>query len=283
MRYRTLAVLPLAWGAVFLLGDAWVAHTPGHAVFLRTQLELAKAMALAGSLAAALAFERREYLRRAWLLIGGCMALLLLRDATLLPLGLEAMGQQRLSVLRGLLVVVANLSQIAGTWMLARAWKRAALALPVSRGAQWLLVAVVVAAAVAVTGPAVLQNVRHVEGGDLTAVAGVASAAGDAISLFLIAPLLLTALALRGGLFGWPFSLLTASYMSWLLYDALLVLGPGLALEAAGVRSASELFRALGCLFGFSAGLAQRFVVEQLRITPSRPSPTPTEVPTARG
>jgi len=193
------------------------------------------------------------------------MALLLLRDATLIPLGLEAMGQQRLSALRGLLVIAANLSQIAGTLMLARAWRRAALALPVSRTAEWLLVAIVVAAAVAVTVPAVLQNVQRVQEGDVTAVAGVASAFGDAVSLFLIAPLLLTALALRGGLFGWPFSLLTASYVSWLLYDALLVLGPVAGLEATGARSASELFRALGCLFGFSAGLAQRYVIEQLR------------------
>jgi hypothetical protein len=209
------------------------------------------------------------------------MALLLLRDATLLPLGLEAMGHQRLSALRGLLVVAANLSQILGTWMLARAWNRAALALPVSRTGQWLLVAIVLTVAVAVTGPAFQQSVGRVREGYVAAVAGVASAFGDAVSLCLIAPLLLTALALRGGLFGWPFSLLTASYVSWLLYDALLVLGPGLGLGAAGTRTASELFRTLGCLFGSSAGLAQLLVVEQLRTAPARASTTLREAPRA--
>jgi hypothetical protein len=265
MRYRALAAFPLIWGGAFLLGSAGLAGTEALPLFVRTQTELAKAFAFAGALAAALAFERREYLRRAWLLIAGCMALLLLRDATLLPVGLDSMGERRLAALRGLLVVGANLSQIAGTWMLARGWKRAALALPVSRLSQWLLVAAVVAAAVAVTGPGVLHNASRVEGGDIAALAGVASALGDAVSLFLIAPLLLTALALRGGLFGWPYSLLTTSYVAWLLYDAVVALGSSLGLDPAGVRTVSELFRALGCLFGFSAGLAQRFVVERLR------------------
>jgi hypothetical protein len=265
MRYRALAVFPLLWSGAFLLGSTWLAGTDSLPVFVRTQTELAKALALIGALAAALAFERGEYLRRAWLLIAGCMALLLLRDATLLPIGLDSMGERRLAALRGLLVVGANLSQIAGTWMLARAWKRAALALPVSGLSQSLLVAAIVVVVVAVTGPGVLHNAGRVESGDIAALTGLASALGDAISLFLIAPLLLTALALRGGLFGWPYSLLTTSYVAWLLYDAAVAMGSTLGLDPAGLRTVSEIFRALGCLFGLSAGLAQRFVVEEIR------------------
>ena len=264
-RYRALALVPLAWGVAFLLGSAWLEGSAAHPVFLRAHVELAKVLALGGAVAAALAFERADYLRRAWLLIAGCMALLLLRDATLLPVGFDAMGAQRLAGLRGLLVVGANLSQIAGTWMLARAWNRAALALPVSRLSQALLVVVVVSAALGVTGPGMVQNARLIGRGDLAALTGLASAMGDAVSLFLIAPLLLTALALRGGLFGWPYSLLTTSYVAWLLYDATIAVGPALGLDAAGARTVSELFRGLGCLFGLSAGLAQRFVVRQLR------------------
>lgn len=269
MRYRVLAVVPALWGGAFLLGSAWLAGTEALPVFVRAQMELAKALALAGALAAALAFERGEYLRRAWLLVAGCMAFLLLRDATLLPIGFEAMGERRLAALRALLVVAANLSQIAGTWMLARGWKRAALALPVSRLSQALLVAGIVAVVVLVTAPGVLRNASRVEGGDIAALANLASAVGDAVSLFLIAPLLLTALALRGGLFGWPYSFLTTSYVAWLLYDATVAMGPALGLGLAGTRTLSELFRSLGCLFGLSAGLAQRFVVERLRRWPS--------------
>jgi hypothetical protein len=84
------------------------------------------------------------------------------------------------------------------------------------------------------------------------------------LSLCLIAPLLLTALALRGGLIGWPWALLTTSYVAWLLYDAVLVYGPSLGADPATVRLASEVCRALGCTYGFSAGLAQRAVVDDM-------------------
>src|SRR5262249_44582275 len=95
--------------------------------------------------------------------------------------------------------------------------------------------------------------------------AGLFSALGDMVSLWLIAPLLLTALALRGGLFGWPFALLTASYGAWLGYDALGVGGGDLGLSPHATPAAAEPFRAPGCLYGLSAGLAQREVVAKVR------------------
>jgi hypothetical protein len=265
MRYRTFVAFPLLWAAAFLVGDASLHGTPAYPVFLRAEVELVKALALAGALAAALALEPGDYLRRAWLLIAGCMALLLLRDLTLAPIGLEALGARNLDLVRGGLVVAANLSQVVGTWLLARAGERAGLGVPASRGAQWGVLAAVVALSAAFAGPGVVANARRVMDGDLVALTGAASALGDMLSLCLIAPLLLTALALRGGLIGWTWTLLTASYVSWLLYDGWLVLGPWLGQDPRWARTGSELFRALGCTFGFTAGLAQRAVVRQLR------------------
>jgi hypothetical protein len=274
MRYRSLVVFPLLWSAAFLLGDALLHGTPRYPVFLRTEVELVKGLALAGSLAAALALEPGDYLRRAWLFIAGCMALLLLRDLTLAPLGLESMGARNLDLLRGLLVVAANVSQVVGTWMLARAGERAGLGVPVSSRAQWGVLALAVGLAAAFAGPGIVTSARRVMDGDLLALTSAASALGDMVSLCLIAPLLLTALALRGGLIGWTWTLLTVSYVAWLLYDVLLVLGPWLGLGPRGVRTGSELFRALGCSFGFTAGLAQRAVVEQLKkMGRTRPAP----------
>jgi nicotinic acid phosphoribosyltransferase len=63
----------------------------------------------------------------------------------------------------------------------------------------------------------------------------------------------------------WPWALLTASNVAWLLYDALDVLGPALGFDARATRTSTELFRALGCTLGFTAGLAQRAVVDHLR------------------
>jgi len=265
MRYRAFVVFPLLWAAALLMGDALLRGGPGYPVFMRVEVELAKALALAGAVAAALALERGDYLRKAWIFIAGCMALLLLRDVTLAPLVAAALGPRGLDLVRGVLVVGANTSQVIGTWMLAKAGQRAGLGVPVSRGAQWTVLAVTVAMATAFAGPGVVLSAQRVAAGDLGALTGSASALGDMVSLCLIAPLLLTALALRGGLIGWAWTLLSASYVAWLLYDALLVLAPRLGLGPGDARTASELFRALGCTFGFTAGLAQRAVVQQLR------------------
>jgi len=260
MRFRRLAVLPLLVAAAFLVGD-WLLHEgPAHAVFLRTEIALVKTLSLIGSLAAALRFEPGAYLRRAWLWSASCMAMLLLADLTRVPVRWEELGID-IVLVRSILTVLANAAQVVGTWMLARAWRVAELSLPGPRWGQAgvALAAVVVAAALA--GPPLAANADDLLAGDPGALAGVASALGDAVALCLIAPLLLTALALRGGLLGWPWSLLTTSYFAWLLFDAAFVIGSPL-----GFRSSTlDVFRTLGCMYGFSAGMAQRFVVDQLR------------------
>jgi hypothetical protein len=263
-RFHVLVVLPLVWGVLFLALDGVFFGGAHYMTFLRTEVETVKVLTLVGSWAAALAFERGAYQRRAWFLIGLCMALLLTRDLTLLPF-FRRFDPRSLAVAAGLLVALANLSQVIGTWMLARTWKVAQLALPGSAAAQWATVALVGVVAAAAAGPGVIRNGGLLLRGDFTRAAGVFSSLGDVFSLWLIAPLLLTALALRGGLFGWPFALLTTSYVAWLGYDVVFVLGPDLGLSARGARTLSELFRALGCLFGFSAGLAQRWVVGRVR------------------
>jgi hypothetical protein len=265
MYMRALAVFPLLWVVVFLVGDTLLQGDPSHLTFLRVEIELAKTLNLLGAWAAALSFDRGDYLRRAWFLIGACMALLLLRDLTIVPGVAEAMGASSVVVFRGVLVVAANASQVVGTWLLARAWQRASLALPGSQASQWGVRIAAIMLAVSFAGPGVVSGFDRFAAGDWAALAGAASALGDMISLCLIAPLLLTALALRGGLFGWPFWLLTTSYVAWLAYDAGLVLGPALGLSAVAVRTASEAFRGLGSTLGAAAGLAQREVVRSVR------------------
>jgi hypothetical protein len=264
-RFRLLALFPLAWALAFLATSAALAGSPSHPAFLRVEIEAVKVLTLFGSWAAALVFDRGDYLRRAWFLIGLCMALLLLRDLTLFVPALNALGEDRLLLLRGALVVAANVSQIAGTWMLARAWKVADLSLTVSPAGRRAVVASTLVLAAAFGGPGVLSSGSRVLAGDLAAVSGVASSAGDTVSLVLIGPLVLTALALRGGTLGQVWMLLAASYTCWLFYDAVVALGAWAGLGAFGLRIGSELFRALGCALGFSAGLAQRFAVQDLR------------------
>jgi hypothetical protein len=168
-------------------------------------------------------------------------------------------------LIQGTLVVLANISVITGIFMLARAWKVAGLMLPGTSGQRWAVVLIAVLLAAALGGPAVVNNFTELIGGDASALTGIAMALGDIISLVLIAPVLLTALALRGGLFGWPWWFLTVSLLSWLLYDGVLEMGPYLGAGEQTVRTVSEMFRALACLFELSAGLSQRHIVKRTK------------------
>jgi hypothetical protein len=81
------------------------------------------------------------------------------------------------------------------------------------------------------------------------------------VGFALIAPFLLTAVALRGGSLAWTWGLLTASLFGWLLFDATLSWGPFVLSGAPAVEKLSECFRLLACTFGMVAGLAQRLAV----------------------
>src|SRR5262245_39653986 len=52
MRYRVLAVLPLAWGAVYLVVALALLGHPALGTFLRTEITLVKLLAVAGAWAA---------------------------------------------------------------------------------------------------------------------------------------------------------------------------------------------------------------------------------------
>jgi hypothetical protein len=263
MSFRILVAIPLAWVAVFSVLDQLVSGTAGYRIFMRTEIELVKGMALIGCLAAALAFGRGEYMRRAWLFMGGCMLFLLLRDLTMVP----AIEKSSLPIapIRGSLVILANASLIVGILLLARAWKVAGLMLPGTRRQRWVVLLIAIFTAAALGGPGVVKNLIELLGGDLRALSGMAMSLGDSISLCLIAPVLLTALALRGGLFEWPWWLLAASLLSWLIYDCIWELGLYLGMGEHAWRSVCEMFRALACMFEFSAGLAQYHIVKRTK------------------
>jgi len=263
MKLRVLVAIPLAWALVFIVADLLVQGTGGYRIFLRTEIELVKGLALIGCLAAAFSLGRGEYLRRAWLFMGGCMLFLLLRDLTMLPAIESSTGY--IDLIQGILVVLANISVIIGIFMLAQAWRVAGLELPGTKGQRWVGIVIAVLLAAALGGPGVVNNLTELAGGDASALTGMAMALGDMISLILIAPVLFTALALRGGLFGWPWWLLTASLISWLLYDGVLEMGPYLGAGEQAVKTVSEMFRALACMFEFSAGLAQYYIVRRTK------------------
>jgi hypothetical protein len=89
----------------------------------------------------------------------------------------------------------------------------------------------------------------------------VASNLGDIVSFSAIAPILLTAIAMRGGALAWPWALVTLSNVGWLLYDLSWSFERQWALSEHTLRIIAEFWRGQGCIMAFAAGLAQRWAI----------------------
>jgi hypothetical protein len=258
MRFRWLALFPLLYAAGFA-ALAWaLLGSDSLTPFVRGQLILVRVLALAGCLAAVSAFERGDHLRRAWLALAGATLLVLVRDLLRLPPFEMPSG----TLIVSLLGVSSNLALLAGVWLLAHSWRVAAIELPGGRSGGLLVGLAAAALAIGVAGPSAWKQLQAVVAGDGSAVILLVSAVVDILSICLLAPLLLTAVGLRGGLFAWPWALVTAGMFSWLLYDAAASLS---ASAAAGSFPFPDLFRGLAENFLFAAGLAQRLAVEKVR------------------
>ena len=260
MKPRTLVWVPFVFAALFVV-LALAAGTGALPTVVRVENETGKLLAAAGCLAAAYAFESGDYMRRAWLYSGGCLLLLLVRDVTIIQAIGGTFTPGQLTVVQGTLVVVANASSVIGTWLLARAWTVSGLE-EAPAGTRWALRGAGVAVSLLVTGWPLCVDASKLLAGDLAAIPWVGSDLGDTIAFALVAPVLQTALALRGGALLWPWALLTAGGFCWILYDAGWGFTELLHVEAdPRARVAVEAMRALACTFVGGAGLAQRAVV----------------------
>jgi hypothetical protein len=249
MSYRTLAWIPVALAVLLLVTEVLLGA--GAEPLVRGEVEVAKVVWLVGALAAARGFERGDYLRRGWLLIAAGVALFLVRDATLLASG-------PLALLRGLLVVAGNVLQVWGVLVLARVWSAAGLDDAV-RGQRRVLFGAAIVAAAVLTGPSIAHDLGSVLTGQLEALPHLASDLGDAAGFVLLAALVRTALALRGGVVFWVWSLLATGQLAWVLFD-----GARTITEVIGASSSSpwvECLRVVGASYFCAAGLAQRWVV----------------------
>ena len=255
---RALAAFPFVFTALAALLLATVGEAARPTV-LSVEVETAKLAAMIGLGAAALTFDRTDYLRRGWGLSAACYALLLARDAWLFAS--PGPGSEALETARGLLVVVGNGCLAIGTWSLSRAFERAGLEYTASPSLRRGVIALAVVAALLFAGPAVWFDARAALGPGSGRWWPVASDLGDMLALPLLAPVVLTALAVRHGSLRWPWALLAASLLAWLLYDAALTIPDVLHLEGRAFRFAGECFRMFAATAACGAGLAQRRAV----------------------
>jgi hypothetical protein len=262
MRLRWLALYPLIYAAAFAVVAWWLVD--GHDVdlpaFVTGQRILVRILSVTGCFVAASVFESGDRLRRAWFWLGAGDVALLLRDVLrLFPPFTDPTGPTGM-VLAGL-AILANLALLAGIWMLARSWRMVAIEMPGGRAGVAAIALVTAVLAVVVAGPGAIEAARTAAE-NLGSVVLLVSALVDIFTLCLITPLLLTAIALRGGVFSWPWSLVTASQVCWLLYDAVAAFGPA---PDAMVFPLPDLFRSLAENLLFAAGLAQYLVVRHVQ------------------
>jgi len=262
MRFRWLAVFPLFYAALFSAVAAWLGSDPhGLQTFMTDQRIVVRILSTAGCCLAVSVFARGDHLRRAWLWLGWAAVVILLRDVLRLLPPFHAGNVEAQVVLSGL-GILSNVALLAGIWELARSWKMAAIELPGGRSGVFAVAAVTAVLALLVAGPGALEHGRAVVAGDWGSLIFFVSAVADILSLCLITPLLLTAVSLRGGLFSWPWALVTASQIAWLLYDAATTLAPHLA---PGGFPLAEVFRGMAESYLFAAGTVQFLIIRHVR------------------
>lgn len=260
MRFRGLAIYPILYAVAFVVAALWLTDSETLRPFLRGQLLLLRVLAIGGCLAAVLAFEKGDHLRRAWSWLAVASLLVLVRDVLRLPpFDFPGSAEGAAGWVISALGVLSNVTLLIGVFQLARAWKKADLPLPGGKRGSMTVAVIAAVVALVVAGPGVVRQGQAVWGGDWSALTLLASAVVDILSLCLLAPLLLTAVALRGGLFAWPWALITASILSWLFYDAAAYYVP------AGEFPLTEVFRGLALNYLFVAGWTQKLAVGQLR------------------
>jgi hypothetical protein len=253
MRLRYLLLIPLA--AVLLFFAARLALPVSAEGAINRGFNVAAFLvAAAGCLAAAQSFQPGDYLRTAW--HTQAASSLLLATSSVLR-GLEP--AETMLMARTPLVFMANLLTIFGAVIFARTHRVAGLELPWSRDARRAFIGGMVIAAFLATGPSIVVRIPEALGGDHTSWMQIFSSLGDFIFLVLIAPIFMTALALRGGLLTWPWAFLTASTAAWLVYDAqdsVAYLFPHL--ETLDRTIVTVPLRVLACTCLFAAAMAQR-------------------------
>jgi hypothetical protein len=268
MNLRVRILVPLAVALVTLAVCLTLLDPSVRQSVLHRLVQVSKVAGALGCLAAALAFERGDYLRRAFA-FQALSLVLLARDVVLVPLW--HLDPTALRAVNHAAVLVANVAGAIASILLARAWQASGLDPPGTPAERRLLGFAALAAALAITGVPLARNtLAWARGADVAVFVTWVSTLTDATVIALMAPVGWTVIAMRGGLLGWPFALYFASMTCWLLYDVgdtmhQLVQDPALGMRLVATNDA---IRVLACTFVGLSGLAQRLAIRSIREDP---------------
>ncbi|HWE27910.1 MAG TPA: hypothetical protein VHB97_07900 [Polyangia bacterium] len=258
----TLIAIPVVVAIAYLALQAFFVDEPARRIFFTVEVMTMKLLAAAGCFVAASRYRRREYMGIAWQVIGIDYFLLFVKDLLFgRVIHLPGIDPDTAESVRVGFVIIANVGGSIGCIMLARVWHVAGIALPGSRRIQYAAMVIGVAFAVAIVGWGTWQDLHNLHNGNKEAMVAIGSNLGDIVSFSAIAPILLTAIAMRGGALAWPWALVTLSNVGWLLYDMSWSFERQWALSEHMLRIIAEFWRAQACAMALSAGLAQRWAI----------------------
>ena len=215
-------------------------------------------VALAGAAIGAVSFGRGDRLRWAWLLVAaygaiGVGKVLLWGSPRHLGPAMGLLPQTQTALSNGVATLLLNVSCVAGLALFARVWNGTGL-VPPWRGR---ITVVAFALGVAVGGVPVWRDILQIASGQTLRVGGLVSSLGDIAAITLMGPIMVTAIAMRGGLLVWPWTILTVSSIAWLGFDAVQLL-------PAHLQPVADLGTVMAAtLTSGAAGLAHRWAVRE--------------------
>jgi hypothetical protein len=259
MTFRTFALLPFV--LAFLLLGIHTAVTPwahwGQGLDI---VSLASKMAaFVGGIVAARAFDRGDYMRRAFVFEAATYGLLVTRDclAMVPPLRSALEAAHAFDTVWRILFVSANVSGVAGAFMMALAARLAVFDSEETRFRGRLCLFLATLIGITFTGPSIVTSALDIGQGRPHSFVVLIGSLADLGAFVLTVPVIRLAYALRGGLLYIPWTLVATARMFWLVRDGFGVAPPWLQ-EQQAFMIAAETARTLACCYGFSAGLAFR-------------------------
>jgi hypothetical protein len=220
---------------------AWVA------TFVR--IALYGLAAIAAGMAAARFAWWHEHIGRAWTLFS--LEFLFLLVNYILRRAAPAAG-----LALNVTLIAANVAQIAAYLLMARVLTAAGIGFLISRAKRVVLTAAALAVAILLCHGSLStqwQLIRsgHVQPGSLISVLA------DVITFTLVAPLAMSAFALRGGQLSWIFGFLTISVFGWMINSGAPSIAGFLGGGADALRSIRMAGVAMASLFNAAAAAAQ--------------------------
>jgi hypothetical protein len=181
--------------------------------------------AVVGAAIGARSFGRGDRLRWAWVLMASYAAIgvgkvLLWASPRHIGPAMGLLPQSQTALTNGVATILLNGFSVTGLALFARVWHGTGLT-PPWRGRITLAAFVL---AMAMGGLPVWRDIQMIASGQTLRVGGLASSLGDIAAITLMGPVLVTAIAMRGGALVWPWTILTLSSIAWLMFDAVQLL-----------------------------------------------------------